>query len=224
MGRGKIPHNLGRQLRPDWGGGRMWWFCPSYFVWAKSVRRIIISREHIGFTQKKRRGNRVSHTYIDDGRHIGEREAVLCDQGDLSRQRRLQALLQGIGGGMPTGVAAMRGLAGEFLLPPLKKKSSKLPRTVAVLFRAWNNLAITNTNITFNVELISATTDKLEADVNLQSSCLYHFLKLFFVQYFGSPIECDFDGSVNGDLAKQYCWVHGSFWIKPDYQDDFDCR
>ncbi len=92
---------------------------PSYFV-AKSVRRFIISREHVGFTQKK--GNRVSHIYIDDGRHIGEREAVLCDQGDLSRQRRLQALLQGVGGGVPAGVAAMRGLTGEFLLPPLKKR------------------------------------------------------------------------------------------------------
>ena len=43
-------------------------------------------------------------------------------------------------------------------------------------------------------------------------------------QYFGSPIECDFDSSVDDDMAKAWCWVHGSFWIKRDYQTDFDCR
>ncbi len=44
------------------------------------------------------------------------------------------------------------------------------------------------------------------------------------LQYFGEPIECDFDAGINLDVAKQYCWVHGSFWIEEKYQAPFDCR
>ena len=121
MGRGKNPHNLGRQLRPDWGAGRMWVVLPLLFCGSQCGASL--SRANTLVSLKKKKGKSYfAHTvYIDDGRHIGKREAVLCDQGDLSRQRRLQALLQGVGGGVPAGVAAMRGLTGEFLLPPLNK-------------------------------------------------------------------------------------------------------
>ena len=33
-------------------------------------------------------------------------------------------------------------------------------------------------------------------------------------QYFGDPINCNFPGSIN-DLANDYCWIHGQFYIPP---------
>ncbi|QQP58449.1 Innexin [Caligus rogercresseyi] len=41
-------------------------------------------------------------------------------------------------------------------------------------------------------------------------------------QYFGQPISCDFKG-VNKDLANDYCWIHGSSYIKPEYQHHMKC-
>jgi hypothetical protein len=43
-------------------------------------------------------------------------------------------------------------------------------------------------------------------------------------QYFGDPIICDFgSANVDGGFAAQHCWIHGSNWIDPKYQEDFDC-
>ena len=33
-------------------------------------------------------------------------------------------------------------------------------------------------------------------------------------QYFGDPINCNFEGKI-GDLANDYCWIHGQFYIPP---------
>ena len=33
-------------------------------------------------------------------------------------------------------------------------------------------------------------------------------------QYFGDPINCNFPGSIS-DLANDYCWIHGQFYIPP---------
>ena len=54
--------------------------------------------------------------------------------------------------------------------------------------------------------------------------CLVGSVLCAATQYFGDPIVCDFgQADVNGDLAKQHCWIHGSNWIDPRYQEDFDC-
>ena len=36
-------------------------------------------------------------------------------------------------------------------------------------------------------------------------------------QYFGEPIQCDFKG-IDGETAKDFCWIHGSSYIPPQYQ------
>lgn len=41
-------------------------------------------------------------------------------------------------------------------------------------------------------------------------------------QYFGDPINCDFQG-INQDLAQDYCWIHGSSYIPQRYQRHFGC-
>ncbi|XP_040572045.1 innexin inx2 [Lepeophtheirus salmonis] len=41
-------------------------------------------------------------------------------------------------------------------------------------------------------------------------------------QYFGQPISCDFKG-INKDLASDYCWIHGSSYIKPENQVHMKC-
>jgi len=41
-------------------------------------------------------------------------------------------------------------------------------------------------------------------------------------QYFGEPIQCDFKG-VDGETAKDYCWIHGSSYIPPHYQRHMKC-
>ncbi len=41
-------------------------------------------------------------------------------------------------------------------------------------------------------------------------------------QFFGEPIQCDFKG-VDGEVAKDYCWIHGSSYIDPEYQLLFKC-
>ncbi|CAB4068311.1 inx [Lepeophtheirus salmonis] len=41
-------------------------------------------------------------------------------------------------------------------------------------------------------------------------------------QYFGEPINCDFKG-LEGELASDYCWIHGSSFIKPEYQTHMKC-
>ncbi len=46
--------------------------------------------------------------------------------------------------------------------------------------------------------------------------------KCFALQYFGEPIQCDFKG-VDGETAKDYCWIHGSSYIPPQYQRHMKC-
>lgn len=41
-------------------------------------------------------------------------------------------------------------------------------------------------------------------------------------QYFGEPIQCDFKG-VDGEMASDYCWIHGSSYIPPEYQAHMLC-
>eukprot|EP00095_Tigriopus_kingsejongensis_P001485 snap_masked-scaffold124_size330879-processed-gene-1.6 protein:Tk01485 transcript:snap_masked-scaffold124_size330879-processed-gene-1.6-mRNA-1 annotation:"innexin inx2" len=41
-------------------------------------------------------------------------------------------------------------------------------------------------------------------------------------QYFGEPIQCDFKG-VDGETAKDFCWIHGSSYIPPQYQPHMQC-
>ncbi len=41
-------------------------------------------------------------------------------------------------------------------------------------------------------------------------------------QYFGEPIHCDFKG-VDGETAKDYCWIHGSAYIPVEYQEHMTC-
>jgi len=41
-------------------------------------------------------------------------------------------------------------------------------------------------------------------------------------QYFGDPISCEFQG-INSDLAQDYCWIHGSSYIPPQYQASLKC-
>ena len=54
--------------------------------------------------------------------------------------------------------------------------------------------------------------------------CLVGSILCGATQYFGDPIICDFSGTdINSDLAQQHCWIHGSNWIPPEYQQDFDC-
>ena len=36
-------------------------------------------------------------------------------------------------------------------------------------------------------------------------------------QYFGEPIQCDFKG-IDGETAKDFCWIHGSSYIPPEFQ------
>jgi len=54
--------------------------------------------------------------------------------------------------------------------------------------------------------------------------CLGGSLLCAASQYFGEPIVCHFDGQIDAGLAKQYCWTHGSYWVKREYQDDFECQ
>jgi len=41
-------------------------------------------------------------------------------------------------------------------------------------------------------------------------------------QYFGDPISCEFQG-ISSDLAQDYCWIHGSSYIPPQYQAHLKC-
>jgi len=41
-------------------------------------------------------------------------------------------------------------------------------------------------------------------------------------QYFGDPISCEFQG-ISSDLAQDYCWIHGSSYIPPEYQPHLNC-
>ncbi len=41
-------------------------------------------------------------------------------------------------------------------------------------------------------------------------------------QYFGEPIQCDFKG-VDTETAKDFCWIHGSSYIPPQYQRHMKC-
>lgn len=41
-------------------------------------------------------------------------------------------------------------------------------------------------------------------------------------QYFGDPISCEFQG-ISSDLAEDYCWIHGSYIIPPEYQPHLRC-
>ena len=43
-----------------------------------------------------------------------------------------------------------------------------------------------------------------------------------FSQYFGDPIQCDFT-TIDSDLASDYCWIHGSSYIPPQYQPHMKC-
>ena len=41
-------------------------------------------------------------------------------------------------------------------------------------------------------------------------------------QYFGEPINCDFKG-IDSEMASDYCWIHGSSYIPPEYQKHMRC-
>jgi len=41
-------------------------------------------------------------------------------------------------------------------------------------------------------------------------------------QYFGDPISCDFQG-IDSNIAQDYCWIHGSSYIPPEYQAKLKC-
>jgi len=41
-------------------------------------------------------------------------------------------------------------------------------------------------------------------------------------QYFGDPISCEFQG-INSDLAQDFCWIHGTSYIPPQYQPHLKC-
>jgi len=41
-------------------------------------------------------------------------------------------------------------------------------------------------------------------------------------QYFGEPINCDFKG-IDGEMASDYCWIHGSTYIPPEHQVHMKC-
>ena len=41
-------------------------------------------------------------------------------------------------------------------------------------------------------------------------------------QYFGEPINCDFKG-IDSEMASDYCWIHGSSYIPPEYQQSMKC-
>lgn len=41
-------------------------------------------------------------------------------------------------------------------------------------------------------------------------------------QYFGEPINCDFKG-IDSEMASDYCWIHGSSYIPPEYQQHLKC-
>ena len=41
-------------------------------------------------------------------------------------------------------------------------------------------------------------------------------------QYFGEPINCDFKG-IDGEMASDYCWIHGSSYIPPEHQVHMKC-
>ena len=41
-------------------------------------------------------------------------------------------------------------------------------------------------------------------------------------QYFGEPINCDFKG-IDGELASDFCWIHGSSYIPQQYQEHMRC-
>jgi len=41
-------------------------------------------------------------------------------------------------------------------------------------------------------------------------------------QYFGDPISCEFQG-ISSNVAQDYCWIHGSSYIAPEYQAHVKC-
>ena len=41
-------------------------------------------------------------------------------------------------------------------------------------------------------------------------------------QYFGEPINCDFKG-IDSEMAEDYCWIHGSLYMPPQYQRHMSC-
>ena len=41
-------------------------------------------------------------------------------------------------------------------------------------------------------------------------------------QYFGEPINCDFKG-IDGEMASDFCWIHGSSYIPSKYQEHMRC-
>ena len=42
--------------------------------------------------------------------------------------------------------------------------------------------------------------------------------------YFGKPISCMFTGTLNEEVANDYCWMHGSAYIPPEYQVKYDLK
>jgi len=41
-------------------------------------------------------------------------------------------------------------------------------------------------------------------------------------QYFGDPISCEFQG-ISSQVSQDYCWIHGSSYIPPEYQPHLRC-
>lgn len=52
--------------------------------------------------------------------------------------------------------------------------------------------------------------------------CICGSLICVATQYFGDPIICDHHG-VDGSIAKAYCWIHGSSYIRKEFEPHFGC-
>jgi hypothetical protein len=71
-------------------------------------------------------------------------------------------------------------------------------------------------------------------DINIDNWMFKMYYKFSFVicmagtmvgiasQFFGDPISCDFQG-IQLDMAQDYCWIHGSAYIPPQYQAHMKC-
>ena len=54
--------------------------------------------------------------------------------------------------------------------------------------------------------------------------CLAGSILCAATAYIGDPITCDHKNVPSPDLVRQYCWIHGSYAIEPQYQEHFGCR
>jgi len=62
----------------------------------------------------------------------------------------------------------------------------------------------------------------LSSNIYLQVICMTGATVGIASQYFGDPISCEFQG-ISSNVAQDYCWIHGSSYIKPEYQAHMKC-